>query len=536
MGDVRRADGFIITPVEAWYLARAVNGLDLVRDALNSPHAVALGAVILSANGDGPDAAVDRYLLHLPRGVANPLKRAIALTDWSGPAPQKDAAEPIGAPAVPTLPDLGLDLSIGEGAGGFVDRYVGYAGRIAPMTPRVFHISSALFLGSVAIARRVVLNMAFGPVYPNLVILWVAPTTLWHKSTGLGAVARVARRAMPHLLAPQDATPEALLADMAGREPVNLTSLSDAAQAAWRRERDFAAQRGWLLDEASGLLASAGKDYGAGTIEMLLRFMDCEEEYTRSTRGQGRVAVRGAYLSFLGASTPRAMAQHLVSERLWANGFWPRHAILVPDTDRPEYRVASETREPDDLVAEVKTLHEALPSASWPDPPRPTSVQLAPRVHDAWQEYAKFMQYDLLTPDLDSRLWGLYGRLPTQVLKVAILLAAFDWQGTGTLTVGLPHLARAISIVEDWRASAHRVLIATATSDFDAASQRVLRICGKHGSLGATLRDLHQAMRDKTPANIEDVLRQLLRTGDLVEAPSDAIKGPGPRTPHYRAG
>ena len=42
------------------------------------------------------------------------------------------------------------------------------------MTPRLFHEGAALYLVGVAIARRVVLHMSYGPVYPNLFVLWLA--------------------------------------------------------------------------------------------------------------------------------------------------------------------------------------------------------------------------------------------------------------------------------------------------------------------------------------------------------------------------
>ena len=83
-------------------------------------------------------------------------------------------------------------------------------------------------------------------------IVWVAPTTLFRKTTALEVARKMALKLMPHLLTVQDATPEAMLADLAGREPLHFDLLREADQALWKRGRNFAAQKGWILDEVLG--------------------------------------------------------------------------------------------------------------------------------------------------------------------------------------------------------------------------------------------------------------------------------------------
>jgi hypothetical protein len=53
-----------------------------------------------------------------------------------------------------------------------------------------------------AVARRCVLRPGFGEVFPNPYYLWVAPTTYYHKSTGLNAITDMMRDTVPHLLLP----------------------------------------------------------------------------------------------------------------------------------------------------------------------------------------------------------------------------------------------------------------------------------------------------------------------------------------------
>lgn len=435
---------------------------------------------------------------------------------------------------IPPLPkDARLDPAIGKGAGAWLDTYVEYADAKSPMTPESFHVSAGLWLGAVAIARRLVLPMNFGDIYPNLFVAWIAPTTLFRKTTGLNVADGLAYRVYPHLLAAQDTTPEAFLSDLAGREPPNLDSLPERDREDWKRGRDYAGQRGWILDEMSGLLAQAGKDYNAGLLEALLRFYDCANRYRRSTRGQGLVIIRHSYLSLLGASTPTAMREHLLSEQLWGCGWWPRFAVLTPETRRPDWRLPRDPGSTTDLEGQLRRLYEGLPEATWPDPPEARTVMLGTGVHDAWAPYNRALSYTMLTDDLDHRLYGTYGRLPMQALKVAMILAAFDWDPGKTPVIELPHLARAMQITESWRASAHRTLAEMAATEFNRLQERVIRQVGRHEPKGASLRDVYRGMRDKEPDAIEDCLEQLVKVGLLdVERDKGSPKG-GPKTDWY---
>lgn len=142
-----------------------------------------------------------------------------------------------------------------------------HARTVSPMTPDLFHQSAALVLASTAIARRLVLRMFYGDVFPNLFVLWLAVTTLWRKTTALDVARKIARAVFPHLLFAQETTSEALLSDMAGNEPANFGNMSMGDLELWQAERNFAAQRGLIADEMSGTLAGAGKDNNAGLAD-----------------------------------------------------------------------------------------------------------------------------------------------------------------------------------------------------------------------------------------------------------------------------
>lgn len=398
----------------------------------------------------------------------------------------------------------------------WLDTYIEYAEAVSPMTPRVFHESGGLWLLSTAVARRLVLPMAHGAVYPNLYIIWLAATTLYRKTTGQAVPRDIATRLFPWLIAPQDNSPEALLNDMAGAEPPNLVHLTTDMQDEWRKQRNFAAQRGVVMDEMSGLMASAGRDYNAGLLEGYLRFYDCEKSYKRSTRGQGLQVVRNAYLSMLGASTPAALGPHISSGVLWANGWWPRFAILTPPEIRPAWEEPRFTPEPPGIAAGLQRLLERLPKGIWPSPAEALEVEIEPDAARHWAKYNKALSYDLQTEELDERFQGTYGRLPTQALKVAILLAALDWHNEMPAPViEERHLLRALETVEQWRESVHRAITLTASDVQDRVAARILRYVVESGANGVTKRDIRRKMRDVNTRKIEDGVDQLVNFGEI---------------------
>jgi hypothetical protein len=437
---------------------------------------------------------------------------------------------------VPPLPEeIVIDDDLAATAGTWIDQYIDYANNVSPMTPRAFHESAALWLISSAVARRVVLKMAFDNIYPNLWVAWVAPSTLFGKTTSMNVATRIAYNTFPHLMAAEDMTPEGLILDMAGHEPSNLSQMTIEDQASWTKRRDYSAQRAWAVDEFSGLLASSGKDYNAGLLTTLMKFYNCQETYERVTAGRGMQTINHSYLTLLAASTPAALTKYLLSDGLWSNGWWPRFALLAPESKRPGWAEPTEQDPPSLLIARVRKIYERLPDPAWPDPPADVPAKLGPGSFNLWNRYNRALRYDLLNDALDHRLWAAYGRLPVTALKVATLLAVLDWPEADPIpTVEGRHVMRAIVITEQWRRSAHRVLLLATHQAEDKLAQRIIQQIQKRSG-GATLRDLYKSMRRTKTKTIERVLSDLVMRGELQEIEYQNPRG-GPKTKKYVVG
>jgi hypothetical protein len=457
--------------------------------------------------------------------------------------------------SIPPLPaSATLDPSLAGGAGVWLDTYVAYASVVCPMLPALFHESAALWLASVAVARRLCVSNSGRPIYPNLFVAWIVPNGLYEAAAALDLVRDLAERAFTGLLAPSHMTPLDLLylfARCLGPD----TGAWLRSEGDWRRTYDgnqqddhFPAQRGWLVDDLGRLLPTSRRAFHNRGLDLLVAFYGCHPRYRYATSGLGFLTVPNTYLSLLSCATPASIAGSLSERALWDLGWWPSFALILPEPGRPDWQVSVPASEPPALLGTLVRLFRKLPGTGQPDHYRPSQVALAPDVAAAWLRYRRALAYDLLTPDLDPRLWNAYSQLPVQLIKVATLLAALDWVAslpsddvrtrtpapktrgrakasndlpapanapvdglTAMLarlapaprndsargpTITLPHLARAQSIVEAWRASLHRALAAdrTAPGDLDHASSaldaRILRQIEKHDPAGATVRDV----------------------------------------------
>lgn len=119
----------------------------------------------------------------------------------------------------------------------FLSDCLAWLNKRSPMTPHIFLESGPLWADGLAVARRWVLRLGFDEIFSNLYYLWVAPTSCYHKSTGLNAISDMVRDTIPHLLLPATRSPEMLVAKLAGEKPANYDKLLPFEQ----RNEDLAA-------------------------------------------------------------------------------------------------------------------------------------------------------------------------------------------------------------------------------------------------------------------------------------------------------
>lgn len=427
--------------------------------------------------------------------------------------------------------------------GAWLDEYVSFASQAAPMTPRSFHEAAALAGASAAIARRVFLHASNLKIFPNLYFLFLAPSTLWHKSTGMSVLTRVLDQArISDRKLPRSATPEALAQELSLNLPEKFWNWSQEMRDRWLQMRPFAAKRLWMLDEVSGFFDKARRDVYAELLIMLLNLYDCPDIEDGITTGRGLTRVQDSYVTFFGSGTPSGMAPHLTNRRLWNDGQWARFVFLMP-TEKPSWQFFQEHLDlPSSIPAGLQRINDLFPTpraelidAGSEDAGRTTKIvqvyggdfqsscSLAPGVWEAWETYSKTIMYDLLEQGtVEPELHSCYGRMGTRLIKVAMLLATMDTEQL-PVRIELRHLARAQQIMEFWRAMLHTVYANGIETDEENTTTKILALLAKVGARGLLIRDIYRPLHLNAKA-CRELLEELERSG-IVEHQTTVITG-----------
>lgn len=446
--------------------------------------------------------------------------------------------------SIPKLPDAATVIYrfYENSAGDWLNRYTAFASRAAPMTPYSFHEAAGLFAGAVAIARRLVLKVDVKDIYPNLYLLFMAPSTLYRKTSGFELLNKLfAKAGMARFLLPEQMTPQAMVQELSLSMPQNLGMADYEAKATWLEERTFAAQRGWMIDEASSLFDSLKRDYNTGLLSLMLSLYECPNLKTEQTMGRWRTTIRDSYLSFFGASTPTEMASHIGNESHWQNGLWARFALLVPD-EPTRYQFFSEPIQiPHSLSSDLRRMANLFPT---PTPTLidvedidgqgrraveligkepPSTVLLDEGVWRMWEAYSKALFDIAETKQVEEALYACYGRLHMQAIKIAMILATMD-ATTLPIRIEARHYARAQLITEKWREMAHKVRGAKIQVREETQTDKIIVMLTAAGTAGLKTRDIYRPLNIKA-ADGRDLLAELVKQGRIEQFSAKATNG-----------
>ncbi len=522
-----------LTPSDRYILARALVGLPYDGVPLSPITALLLAHL-------DPAQPEDVHILR--RVLGQQLMLDILRVDPES-APPETPFRSTDLNIVPELPDDARlsDAQITQAGtvGTSLDDYLRWAGDAANETPLNFHLGAGLYLAAIAVGRRLYIQTPWRQqVFPNLYIMIVAVSTYYRKSAGLSLAAEVARLAIPHMMMPQPGSPENFMSMLGGVLPFNFSDIPQQDRARLEKGNRYAAQRGLLRDELSGLFKSMGRDYMAGLKELIMTLYDCPAYLDSNTNNKGLVVIRDAALSILGAATPAELATALSSAD-WFNGNLARFTLLTPETDYHERPATTESQSPTNLANRLRCLHERLPEPPLPDvlgekqssEAWSLSADIWPHAH-AYEQALRAMTAPHAA--LDDRLRAIYGRLHVQAIKVAILLAALDWADADDAAprpkVTAAHWYRAQQLTEEWRASAHRLLADLGENEEARLENRIIGLLKTAGGV-ATVRDLYRALRSPRKPVVE-ALKALEQDGQVqrVELPPK----PGVRSEAYR--
>ena len=445
---------------------------------------------------------------------------------------------------MPELPKVAhltdSEIRQGKKVGKFVDDYMAFAMKDAPMSPPLFHQTYALAILSTSIARRVFVSAGTSAIYPNLYILLTAPSTLYTKTTGYKSAIKVLDTAgLSHLLLPDGVTPQSLITELSNRPQENFKDWAQDDKDEWQKERLFAGQRAWWIDEAARLLSQFQQKYLSELLPIVLRLYECEQKIKVSTQIRGRETVRNAYLTICGPTTPTALRPYLKMPDYWGNGLFARFLLVTPDTAPVRVFYPDAFPVPPELAKHINKLtFESLESpkenALGPTPPPPAvEAKVMPEVKTCWDRYHEAM-FDIISKkNVPEKLHPSYGRMHEKAIKIAMLLAASDWvrMAKGNpLVIHPAHWFRAQEIIEGYRASLHRIIedasMPVETEDDELVSKIISRLqISTRNSRREIATDFHMQTGPKRE-RLNMVLEQLIADGVLIEKEIRKERGP----------
>lgn len=462
--------------------------------------------------------------------------RQVMAEDPMGPPPIPGGPS-ITAASAPELPKSAQlsakTLEASQGVGCWLDEGMKWLTARSPMTPRLFLESGLLWAAGLAIARRAVLRLDFDDIYPHLYCLWIAPTTYYRKSTGLKAITHLVREVMPHMLLASQNTPELLIYKLAGEKPTNYEKLIPYQRKLEELGARFAGQRGIITDEATKLFLT--KKYLDGLAEILMELYDAPAILERELRGEGKLIVNEPALSLLGATTPARLARNLTDNE-WEDGLLARFLLLTPTEEQVKRRATTAQSlanfdPPRDLKLRLRKIYSAFPeppelnrlyASSEPARLKTVSASMSSEALDMFNAYADAM-HEMTAPSfgLDERLRGNYGRFAVQSAKIALILSIMDWSdagGKGVPQITGPHWARAQSIVEQHRASVHRLIVSLHISQDVKNEERVIDFIRRNMDMPPSAREILRGTGIRTRKDLDTAIASLLEGYVIEEA------------------
>lgn len=268
----------------------------------------------------------------------------------------------------------------------FIKDYIDYASEFCD-APNIFHKFCAYSAISAAISNHIYFEFGDLKIFPNLWIVLMAPSSLYHKSTAVGISRRLTHAANLNVSLPNEFTHEGLIDAMA-----------------------IQSQGIFYFDEFMSLITALEKDYMLGAKAFLAHIFDCPAAYTRKLRGKD-YEIKDPCVSILAATTLDWFQERLKERDLYG-GFLTRF-IFVPFNEKKDRVLTfAPPVNPDKrnhlafMLEQISRLHGIIKF-----PPETM------RIHDQWYEDIFINGCEKVS----SLLGAFLNRLQIYLLKLSVI-------------------------------------------------------------------------------------------------------------------
>lgn len=379
-------------------------------------------------------------------------------------------------PVAPPLPKQAqLDPTLTQNACPWLEDYRRYSLESSPESFPAFHTFCGVMLLSALAARRVCIDQT-DMIYPNMYMVLSGDSSIYAKSTAIGAMKRVlAELDLKELTFERSGmTSQKILSRMSRSIPKDWEALTDKAKEVVNKRLVFTGQKLCIYDEYGQLLKSAYREGSmhSGIRSLFLEALSCQIDVSSDTFNRGEEPVEQPYLGVLGACVAKDLTSVLKKGgAAWTDGLLPR-TVFIAATGEPiiQTRKFKHLDIPDRVLSPLRLWHERLgvPVISiievveeekkkyCIEVAQPLVEHVLGIAEDAdaaytrYRETLKRMSGTAATKDFPHELIACYSRLAETALKMALLFASLE-----STDIQMKHYALAQELTEDMRTYLH---------------------------------------------------------------------------------
>lgn len=278
---------------------------------------------------------------------------------------------------------------------GVLARYVDYATDVTD-APRIFHLAGALMTIATVCGNRVYFPFGHMKIYPVLWTILLAQSSTYRKTTALNISKHILRKSERGHIYPNEGSPEAFL-DVWEEHPQGLLTHS----------------------EFGSFMASTGKNYMMGIVELLTDLYDCPEVYEKTLRkkAQGKFSwrIENPCINWFSASTLDWFVKNLKESDL-GGGFLARF-LLIPAYSKEKTHVFPPGEDIDTKAGLLYHIDEIDKNLNTTD----GAMSLDREAEAAHREWFYRNERDTETHEKKPFISGFCNRLDKTVLKIAML-------------------------------------------------------------------------------------------------------------------
>lgn len=357
--------------------------------------------------------------------------------------------------------------------------------------PEKLHWWTALAVLSAAIRRRVWLTRGRQGryvIYPNLYIIFVAPSALVMKSAAIKIGVELLTEAVPAMTIMQDRmTPEGLVRHL------NRTTVTDQ-RVLTKDSHVFI-----YADELANLFGY-DKATASRMAILLTRTYECPKRYEHTTAGEGQVTIYNSYPTLLAATDPVNLkvlppdaVGGLIGRLIFVNETKPRKRVAWPDDTSTC------------LPLEEPLIHDLTQISNLQG-----EMTVTPMGRKRFAEWYESEQH--VRTDTDPQLGAFRARCHDTALKVAMLISVAR---SDSLVLDAPHILGGIEFIERQVHETSTALLWTGSTNYEQTRAKFLYTLTRHG------RPMARSMMLKALAisatELDEVERSLIQEGSIIQ-------------------